>query len=100
YPDLDASPTKAFVVLNHEQYPAEFQYAVGLRPEIELYDVRSDPDCLNNLAGSPEVAEIQKGLHERLINEMTSTGDPRVSNDIIFERSPYSDPVKKRKPPR
>ena len=97
YADLDASPTKAFVVTNKEKYPKEFEYAVGLRPKYELYDVVADPDCLNNLAEDTGSAGIRQTLEGRLMKELQSTGDPRVSDDVIFERSPYSDPATKRK---
>lgn len=97
YADLDASPTKAFVITNKDEYPEEFEYAVGLRPRFELYDVIADPDCLNNLAEDSASAGIRKKLEDRLMGELHATGDPRVSDDVIFERSPYSDPATKRK---
>ncbi len=98
--DMDASPTKAFVFDHRDQYPEAFQFAFGLRPKFELYDVAADPDCLNNLAGVTDHAQIQQALHERLMNELRSTRDPRVSDDVVFEKSPFTDavgPARKRK---
>ncbi len=89
--DMDASPTKAFVFSNRKEFPDEFQYAFGLRPRVELYNVLTDADCLSNLAGITEYADVEQELHERLMNELQSTGDPRVSDDIVFERSPFTD---------
>lgn len=89
--DMDASPTKAFVFSNRKEFPDAFQYAFGLRPRVELYNVLTDADCLSNLAGIAEYADIEQELHERLMNELQSTGDPRVSDDIVFERSPFTD---------
>jgi hypothetical protein len=47
------------------------------------------------LAKSIEHAEELKSLHRRLMDELSSTGDPRVSADIIFERSPFTDAFSK-----
>jgi N-sulfoglucosamine sulfohydrolase len=95
--DLDASPTKAWVVSNKDEDPESFEYAVGRRPEYELYDIQRDPHCMHNLAGDADFADLRQRLHGRLIDELTSTGDPRVSDDVVFERPPYSDVSKKRK---
>ncbi len=46
-----------------------------LRPEFELYDIIKDPLEMTNLAEKPELAEIQKALHQRLRNWMKSCGD-------------------------
>ena len=89
--DMDASPTKAFVFSNRKEFPDAFQYAFGLRPRVELYNVLTDADCLSNLAGVAEYAELEQKLHQRLMKELQSTGDPRVSDDIVFERSPFTD---------
>lgn len=45
------------------------------RPEFELYDVQKDPLEMSNLAADPKLAEIQKDLHQRLQQWMTSCGD-------------------------
>ncbi|TWU56898.1 Sulfatase [Rubripirellula tenax] len=95
--DMDASPTKAWVVLHKDQDPQSFEFAVGQRPRFELYDVQTDPDCMTNLAEDREMVDVAKQLERRLMNHLRSTGDPRVSEDPIFESSPYTDPEKKRK---
>ena len=89
--DLDASPTKAWVVQHRDEDPESFEYAVGRRPKYELYDIQADPHCMNNLADSPLHAVIRKELQERLIQELRDTGDPRVSENIVFEQSPFTD---------
>lgn len=45
------------------------------RPEVELFDVQSDPDELVNLASQPEYAEIVAELSGRLDDWIASTGD-------------------------
>ncbi|SRR6056297_151793 len=99
YPDMDASPTKAFVVTQRDRYPEAFDAAVGLRPRIEMYDVAADPHCMNNLAQDDAVAEIRQSLHQRLMDELRTTGDDRVTDDPKWEHPPYTDPAGKRSPP-
>ncbi|MEM9588670.1 MAG: sulfatase [Planctomycetota bacterium] len=89
--DLDASPTKAWIVTHRKEDPESFDYAVGKRPKIELYDVQSDPHCLENLAGQTQAAEIESRLTERLLTYLRSTGDPRVSDNVVFESPPFTD---------
>ncbi|WP_083904878.1 sulfatase [Rhodopirellula sp. SWK7] len=92
YADLDASPTKAFIVLNREEYPEAFDAAVGRRPRIELYYLANDPDCRTNLAENPDWDGERQRLHQRLMSTLKSTGDPRVSDDVIFESGTYIAP--------
>ena len=99
--DLDASPTKAWIITHRQESPAFFEYAVGQTPEFELYDIEKDPHCIENLALLESANEIRKDLHQRLMNELTRTGDPRISENVIFESSPFTDSTqKKRKPAR
>ena len=80
FADVDASPTKAWLVL-HRDEPAVrplYQRAMGKRPERELYDVRKDPYEMHNLAGDPAYAEVVKRLDAQLMAELEASGDPRV----------------------
>lgn len=89
--DLDASPTKAWVILHRDEDPQSFDYAVGRRPKFELYDIKADPHCIHNLAQQETHQPTRMRLHKRLMSELRRTGDPRVSDDVIFERSPFTD---------
>lgn len=99
YGDWDASPTKAWL-LTHADEPGlqkYVDYAVGRRPEWELYDLSSDPHCLSNVAGDAKYVDVREQLTERLMGELQSTGDPRVTADPVpFEHAPFTDPP----PPR
>jgi uncharacterized sulfatase len=95
--DLDASPTKAWVVTHRNEDPDLFELAVGLRPRHELYNVRADPHCMNNLAEKTTMQAVRQRLHRRLLGELTKTGDPRVSDNVIFEHSPFTDAPGKKK---
>ena len=94
FADVDASPTKAWVIAHRDdpQWRWLYDYAFGKRPAEELYDLRTDPDQITNVAGSPEHAAAQADLNRRLMAELKRLGDPRVSDDVIFERSPFTDP--------
>lgn len=89
--DMDASPTKAWIIQNRDQAPEAYHFAVGTRPKFELYDIQSDPHCIHNLSERSESDAIRKRLHARLVGELTKTLDPRVSSDILFERAPWTD---------
>src|SRR5690606_33833586 len=95
YGDMDASPTKAWL-LTHADEPGMakiFNDAFIRRPEWELYDLKHDPHCLTNMAGSPAYADVRAQLAEQLTNELAATGDPRVTADPIpFENPPFTDP--------
>ena len=80
YFDIDASPSKDWI-LTHQTDPSESRYfdlACGLRPEEELFDIRDDPACLNNLAEAPEHSATKQMLRMQLEEELRQQGDPRV----------------------
>lgn len=45
----------------------------------ELYDLREDPWCLNNLAGEPSLAETQRALRDMVEQQMVRTKDPLLA---------------------
>lgn len=92
YADIDASPTKAWMVehRNDPQWKEAFELGFGKRPEEELYDLNKDPDYMHNVAGEPEYEPIRAELWKRLLDTLTETGDPRVQGDgKTFERPPF-----------
>lgn len=93
FADMDASPTKAWIA-THRDEPgmARFlRFAFGPRPAEELYDLRSDPHQMENLAGDPAFAAVKRELSEKLIGVLEATGDPRVSGDgMTFEKPPFA----------
>lgn len=103
--DLDASPSKAWIVINCEDDSMQrkyFDYAFGQRPAEELYDLRTDSDQIFNVAGESRYAEAKQDLSERLMEVLKNSGDPRVTGDgSAFDKppfaSPYSNP-RRRKP--
>lgn len=91
--DLDASPTKAWMIANREKPEVVQAYELGFgkRPRIELYDLAKDPDEINNVADDPDYAEIREDLESRLMNELKRVEDPRVLlDDPPFEHPPFT----------
>ncbi|HBV61867.1 MAG TPA: sulfatase [Rhodopirellula sp.] len=95
--DLDASPTKAWIITHRDESPDFFEYAVGRAPRFELYDIKKDPHCIKNLASLETTKQIQKELHQRLTREQDRTGDPRISDQVIFEFSPFTDSMHRKR---
>ena len=91
YTDIGDSPSKLFLIENreHPEYGKYFDWAVGLRPAEELYDIKNDPGCINNLAGEPAYHELLMEHRALLGAKLMTTNDPRVTGmGDIFESYP------------
>lgn len=97
--DMDASPTKTWLLtegLADPQYGSFVARAFALRPEEELYDLKTDPDQIRNVAGDVAFAATRAALAARLMTILKDAADPRVTGDgETFETSPFTDPVQK-----
>ncbi len=95
FPDMDASPTKAWLILhrNDSEWRRFYDIAFGKRPGEELYDLRKDPDQMKNVAADPAYAKERARLAAQLMKILTDAGDPRVIGDgKTFERLPFTEP--------
>jgi len=92
--DLDASPTKAWVI-EHRNEPENriyYDYAFGKRPAEELFDLRTDSDYMNNVAEEADYQAIKRELSKELMNTLISEKDPRVTEDPVrYEHTPFTD---------
>lgn len=61
--------------------PAQAETLLAPRPEVELYHTATDPHQLQNLAGKPKYAAVQKRLAKKLKQWMDETRDS-VPDDI------------------
>jgi N-sulfoglucosamine sulfohydrolase len=96
--DEDAGPAKAWLVgrRNDPQWKPLFKLAYAKRPREELYDLRSDPHQMKNVAAEPKYAQLRDELQQRLMDELTRTGDPRVvDHGNFFETPPMAGPIQK-----
>jgi arylsulfatase A-like enzyme len=102
-PDDDAGPTKAWFVgaRKSPEWSAQFDKFYGRRPMLELYDLRKDPDEMNNVAEEPAYTAIRKEMTERLFAILRETGDPRMLEDgKYFETPPLAGPLPKQEQKR
>jgi arylsulfatase A-like enzyme len=93
YADLDASPTKAWMITHRadEKWKMHWDLGFGMRPSEELYDLNKDPDYLNNVAYDSEYSLIKEKMSKQLIQILKSTSDPRITGDgKTFDKPPYT----------
>lgn len=97
YKDIDGSPTLEFLVSKADD-PALGKYlqlAVARRPAEELFDIRNDPGCLNNLAADAQHASTKQKLARQLEDYLRQTGDARVlDGGEIWETYPRYSPIR------
>ncbi|MEX2138621.1 MAG: sulfatase [Pirellulales bacterium] len=99
--DEDAGPAKAWLVgrRNDPKWKPLFELAYGKRPREELYNLKSDPHQVVNVAADPKYAKVRAELEQRLLGELRRTGDPRlVDNGKFFETPPLAGPVAEEEP--
>jgi len=89
--DFDGGPTKEWFAEHQDdpQYASIVDLAWGPRPAEELYDLQNDPDQTNNLIGSADHERARFELSRQLMQILTETGDPRITQDNAFDRPPY-----------
>ncbi|HZJ57899.1 MAG TPA: sulfatase [Clostridia bacterium] len=93
YADLDASPTKAWMVYNRGEDDVKPLFDLGFhkRPREELYDLRKDKDYMINEASNPEYSAVKNRLHHRLMEVLEKYDDPRVvETPCPFEMAPFA----------
>jgi len=54
----------------------KWKYNIYIKHGAELYDLESDPHEIHNLVDDPDYREIQKKLHDQLVAQIDSIGDP------------------------
>ncbi len=94
--DEDAGPAKAWLVgrRNDPRWKPLFDLAYAKRPREELYDLKSDPHQVKNVAADLRFADVRANLEHRLMDELRRTGDPRLIDDgKFFETPPMAGPV-------
>jgi len=97
FADMDASPTKAWVVHHFDdpRYRWIYELAFGRRPGEELYDLAKDPYQVKNVAGDPAYAATKDRLAAQLLGTLKEVGDPRVGPEPVkFELPPFTLPGK------
>jgi len=98
FTDVDASPSKSYIIENYRNPAIKryFDLAFSRRPEFELFNIKKDPFCLENLSGSPDYTKTENKLKQALIDELKRTKDPRISgpDPEIFESYARYSPIR------
>lgn len=92
FSDCDNGLTKSFIINNKDEqgYEKYYNWSFSRRPAQELYDVKKDPNQLQNLAGDDDYHQVLSSLHNKLINYLRLTGDPRFTDEFPkFSEYPY-----------
>ena len=80
--DTDNGPTKTYLWAHRDEPDGRrfYDLAFAKRPTEELYDLRTDPGQLTNLADDPTSADIKDELSRRLMDALAATGsnNPRT----------------------
>lgn len=93
YLNVDASPTKTAILEAHRVSPGDIPWALcfGKRPAEELYDLRTDSDCVNNLAQHADWTGRRQKLQETLFARLKEQEDPRMfGNGDVFDKYPHA----------
>lgn len=89
--DMDAGPTRTWMIQhrNDPKYKTHWDLGFGPRPGFELYDLKSDPHQVTNLADDPDHAATKNQLHTALMEELVKNNDPRLDGNQ-FDYPPYT----------
>ncbi|MEN9022419.1 MAG: sulfatase-like hydrolase/transferase [Verrucomicrobiaceae bacterium] len=91
YHDIDACPTLDHLIAKRDdpELGKFLSLAVVHRPAEELYAVKEDPGCLENLANKPSHRAMADALRGQLSAYLKKTGDARIlGNGDVWETYP------------
>lgn len=79
--DVDNGPTKLYLWANRDdpEVGPLYDLSFARRPAEELYDLRADPEQMNNIAGRTEHARVKDRLGRELMRELRRSADPRAT---------------------
>ena len=93
--DTDAGPTKTAVEAKGET-SRYWLLCFGKRPADELYNLKTDADCVQNLAADPAHQRRLEALRAKLFSRLHQQGDPRVEGKgEVFDNYPTASPARK-----
>jgi arylsulfatase A-like enzyme len=90
YRNVDDGPTKRAILSSFDDH---YRLSFGKRPAEELYLVKSDPDCMRNLAADLAHAVKKRELRDKMDEMLREQGDPRaLGNASFFDAIDYVGP--------
>ena len=87
------SPTKTHILDTRRKKGVlkYWQLSFGKRPEEELYNIKNDPFCMNNLAQDKNYTRLKTDLQIKMNQMLIEQHDPRVlGNGYIFDNYKFS----------
>jgi N-sulfoglucosamine sulfohydrolase len=93
YLNCDGSPTKTVCLEAKTKSSTKkyWEWSFGKRPQEELYHIKEDPDCLNNLTRDSQFTALKEQMKNQLFEELKQQGDPRMfGKGNIFDEYPYA----------
>ena len=93
YLNCDGGATKTEILQLRRSGEATtfWKLCFGKRPMQELYNVRSDPDCVNNLASDSNYTNKINELRQQMETELIDQGDPRMDGrGSVFDEYEYT----------
>ena len=98
YADCDGGPTKTYMT-DHREDPKVaplYELSFGKRPTEELYDCRTDPHQMKNVASDASHADAKKKIAADLEKCLADAKDPRIIGGAKFDEYPYTGSVKEK----
>lgn len=92
YRNCDNSPSKSYLT---SLKPGDKDYSLyelvfGKRPKEELYLIKEDPHCINNVAENNKYKDVKIKLRKQMEKELKESGDPRMfGKGDIFDTYKY-----------
>ena len=98
--DIDVSLTKVWLMNNQtdKRAQATIDLTINKRPIEELYDLRKDPEQMENIVSDPTLAKLRTQFEDQIISIMKATNDPRQTD--AFDQLPWVSEPKVLPPPR
>jgi len=80
YLDTDAGATKTNILEagRRDRNDLHWQLNFGMRPAVEFYDLKADPDCAVNLARGEDQAARMSRIESEMTARLEEQGDPRM----------------------
>lgn len=92
YLNVDGSPTKTEVLQSRRNPDTAYlwNWSFGKRGEEELYNIRTDKECLENLVDRPELYSLKEKMKKELVDRLREQKDPRIVSDgSVFDKYEY-----------
>lgn len=83
YMNIDGSPTKTEIIKSriNPTTAKYWQWSMGKRGAVELYDISKDPLCIVNLADNPNYRELMAAMEKEMTERLKAQDDPRMRGE-------------------